>query len=95
MTKGGCVYILTNKNHTVIYTGVTNDLRKRIYQHREKLIEGFSKRFNLAKLVYYEAADTIAAAIVREKQIKNYSRARKLELIRGSNPGWNDLYERL
>ena len=77
MTKGGFVYILTNKNNTTLYTGVTNDLKKRVYQHREKLVEGFTKKFNLSLLVYYEMADTIVAAIEREKQIKNYSREKK------------------
>ncbi len=95
MTKGGFVYIPTNKNNTTLYTGVTNNLKKRVYQHREKLVEGFSKRFNLTKLVYYEAADTIVSAIEREKQIKNFSRAKKMELVRKINPGWKDLYEEL
>lgn len=95
MAKGGCVYILANKNHTVLYTGVTNDLRKRIYQHQKKLVEGFTKKFNLNKLVYYEMVDTITTAIEREKQIKNYSRSKKLELIRKINSAWKDLYAEL
>lgn len=95
MAKGGYIYILTNKNNTTLYTGVTNDLKRRVYEHREKLVEGFTKRFNLSKLVYYEAADIITAAIEREKRIKNYSRAKKLELIRRMNPMWKDLYQTL
>lgn len=95
MMKGGFVYILTNKNNTTLYTGVTSDLKKRIHQHRGKLVEGFTKKFNLTRLVYYEMAETIMAAIEREKQIKNYSRAKKMELVRKMNPGWKDLYESL
>ena len=93
MPRNGYVYILTNQNNTTLYTGVTNDLRKRVYQHREKLVEGFTKKFNLSKLVYYEVADDISAAIEREKQIKNYSRAKKLELVQQQNKSWKDLYE--
>ena len=95
MAKGGFVYILTNKNNTTLYTGVTNDLKKRVHQHREKLVDGFSKKFNLTRLVYYEMAETIVAAIEREKQIKNYSRAKKIGLVQGMNDGWKDLYESL
>ncbi len=94
-TNHGYIYILTNKNNTTLYTGVTNDLKRRIYEHKEKLVEGFSKRFNLMKLVYYEVSDSISVAIEREKQIKNYSRIRKIELIRNMNDSWKDLYEEL
>ncbi|HWP92212.1 MAG TPA: GIY-YIG nuclease family protein [Thermodesulfobacteriota bacterium] len=64
------VYIMTNKNNTVLYTGVTNDLKRRVYQHREKLIDGFTKRYNINKLIYYEVFEDIHSAISREKQIK-------------------------
>lgn len=87
------VYIVTNKHNTVLYTGVTNNLARRIYEHREKLIRGFTSKYNVTKLVYYEIYDDVLHAIVREKQIKAGSRARKLELIRGMNPGWKDLYD--
>jgi putative endonuclease len=87
------VYILTNKRHTVLYTGVTSDLKRRVYQHRMKLLAGFTSRYNVNKLVYYEVADNPEAAISREKQIKGGSRAKKIALINGMNPQWADLYE--
>ena len=79
----------------MIYTGVTSDLVKRIYQHKQRLLEGFSKRYNLHKLVYYEMYDSINNAIIREKQIKGLLRRRKEALIESMNPGWRDLYETL
>jgi putative endonuclease len=95
MDKNYYVYILTNKRHTVLYTGVTNDLKRRVYEHREKLVSGFTKKYNVYKLVFYEAADSIEAAIRREKQIKGGSRQKKIDLIIGMNPGWRNLYEEL
>ena len=95
MDKRYYVYILTNQRHTVLYTGVTNDLHRRVYEHREKLIPGFTKKYNVDKLVYYEVTDSIEAAIHREKQIKGGSRQKKLDLINGMNPQWRDLYEDL
>lgn len=92
---GGFVYILTNKQNTVLYTGVTEDLVKRIWQHREKLIEGFTKKYNVNKLVYYEQFASIIEAIQREKQIKGGSRNKKLSLVAGLNPTWKDLYEEI
>jgi putative endonuclease len=93
MNKQYWVYIITNKNNTVLYTGVTRDLKKRVYEHRNKLAEGFSKRYNLTKLVYYEALGDPENAISREKQIKAGSRDKKMKLIAGMNPGMMDLYE--
>jgi putative endonuclease len=90
-----CVYILTNQRNTVLYTGVTGDLRARIHRHREKLLPGFTKRYNVFKLVYYEAGCDAAGAIAREKQIKAGSRRKKIELINQLNPEWRDLYEGL
>ena len=95
MDKRGYVYIMTNAAHTVLYTGVTSDLVKRIYQHREKLAEGFTKRYNVTKLVWYEVADSIESAILREKQIKAGSRQKKIMLIKTMNPGFKDLYDGL
>ena len=95
MEKVYCVYILTNKRHTVLYTGVTSDLQKRVYQHRMKLIPGFTTRYNVNKLVFYEVADNPYAAISREKQIKASSRKKKMNLVDGMNPQWLDLYETL
>ena len=91
-TRGGYVYLMTNKHDTVIYTGVTSDLRKRVYEHREGLAEGFTKKYNVKKLVYYEIADDIESAIAREKQIKGGSRKKKIDLIEKSNKDWDDLY---
>jgi putative endonuclease len=92
MNKQYYVYILTNKRNTVLYTGVTNDLQRRVYQHREKLVEGFTKKYNIYKLVYYEETGSIEAAILREKQIKGGSRQKKINLILAMNPQWRDLY---
>jgi putative endonuclease len=89
------VYILTNAWNTVLYTGVTSDLKTRVYQHREKLLPGFTNRYNVSKLVYYEAGSDAAGAITREKQIKAGSRQKKIELVNRMNPEWRDLYEEL
>jgi putative endonuclease len=86
---------MTNKHNTVLYTGVTNDLKKRAWQHREKLVEGFTKRYNINKLVYYEAFDEVRAAITREKQIKGGSRQKKIDLVNNMNSEWRDLYDDL
>ena len=93
--RGGFVYIMTNQRNTVLYTGVTSDLKKRVWQHREKLVEGFTKRYNVTKLVYYEVCDDIRSAIAREKQIKAGSRQKKIDLIDGMNPEWADLYNEM
>lgn len=87
------VYILTNKKNRVLYAGVTNSLFHRASQHREKKVEGFTKRYNVTKLVYYETFDDIRDAIAREKQIKAGSRRKKIELINSVNPEWRDLFE--
>lgn len=90
--KGGYVYILTNKNNTVLYTGVTNDLKRRIEEHIKKSNpKSFTSRYNINKLVYYESFFLIGDAIAREKQIKAGSRAKKEGLINSVNPQWNDL----
>ena len=89
------VYIMANKSNTVLYTGVTNELKRRVYQHKEKQIEGFTKRYNTTKLVYYEVFEDAYNAISREKQIKSGSRQKKIELISELNPKWEDLYDRL
>ncbi|HUX57589.1 MAG TPA: GIY-YIG nuclease family protein [Bacteroidales bacterium] len=88
----GFVYILTNKNNTVLYTGVTSDLLQRISQHkRKKHSESFSARYNISKLVYFESFETIGEAIIREKQIKSGPRKKKVQLINENNPVWLDL----
>ncbi len=90
-----CVYIMTNGGNTVLYTGVTNDLQRRVYEHRNKLTDGFTKKYNITKLVYYEVFTDPVNAIAREKQIKAGSREKKIALIVKMNPEWNDLYETL
>jgi putative endonuclease len=85
--------MMTNKMHTVIYTGVTNDLLKRAYEHKEKFADGFTKKYKVNKLVYYEAFQDIEYAIQREKQIKGYLRQKKVSLIESTNRGWRDLYK--
>jgi len=89
------IYILTNKRDTVIYTGVTNDLKRRVYEHKEKLAEGFTKKYHITKLVYYEVFEDVENAILREKQIKGGSRQKKIELVNSVNKEWQDLYEEL
>jgi len=89
------VYILTNKSNNVLYIGVTNDLIRRIFEHKNKLVDGFTKKYNLAKLVYYEATNDIESAIAREKQLKNWHREWKKNLINQFNPEWKDLGEDL
>ena len=86
---------MTNKNNHVLYTGMTNNLKRRVYEHKEKLINGFTKKYNVTKLVYYEVFDDPASAIVREKQIKGGSRQKKIDLINNMNSEWTDLYESL
>ncbi len=94
MVKGGCVYILTNHHNTTLYVGVTSNLYARIVQHREKKHPySFSARYNLNKLVYYEAHSSIVEAIDREKQLKAGSRKKKLDLINSINSEWNDLFD--
>ncbi|HOW26941.1 MAG TPA: GIY-YIG nuclease family protein [Elusimicrobiota bacterium] len=89
------VYITTNLHHTVLYTGVTNDLVRRVWEHKGKAVEGFTKKYNVTKLVYYEVFDDSYNAIAREKQLKGGSRKKKDLLIDKMNPTWKDLYDEL
>ncbi len=91
-TRTYSIYILTNNYNTVLYTGVTNNLMRRVWEHKEKLHEGFTKKYNVTKLVYYEEYPDIGSALAREKQIKGGSRQKKLDLIHSLNPEWRDLY---
>ena len=93
--KQPCVYIVANKRHGTIYTGVTSDPPKRAFEHREGLVKGFSAKYGCKLLVWYELHDTMYEAISREKQIKAGSRAKKIALIEALNPDWNDLYDTL
>jgi len=86
------VYILTNTRHTVLYTGVTNDLERRCFEHKQKIIKGFTNKYNVDKLIYFEQFDFIDLAIAREKQIKGYSRAKKKALVEQFNKEWKELY---
>ena len=90
-----CVYILTSRRNGTLYTGVTRYLAQRVWQHREGQVDGFTKRYGVKRLVYVEFHETMPAAIKREKQIKEWKRAWKLELIESVNPQWRDLYEDL
>jgi putative endonuclease len=95
LSKQYCVYILTNKNHTVLYTGVTGNLQRRVDEHQNKTVKGFTAKYNVTKLVYFEVTTDVQAAILREKQIKAGSRQKKLDLINKMNPEWKDLSETL
>ncbi len=90
-----CVYIMTNVHNTVLYTGMTSDLKARVWQHKNHVVKGFSQRYRTSKLIYYEVCPGADAAIWREKRIKSMTRAEKERLIRGLNPTWRDLIEDL
>lgn len=90
-----CVYIATNQLNTVLYTGVTNNLIRRMYEHKEKLVSGFTEKYNINKLVWFESFEDVNEAIKREKQIKGGSRNKKIELIKSINPEFEDLYEKI
>ena len=89
------VYLLTNWNNKVLYTGVTNDLARRLYEHKNGLAEGFTKKYHVHKLVYFEATTDVRAAIAREKQIKGWTRKKKDARVQSGNPEWEDLADRL
>ncbi len=86
------VYILTNKRNGTLYIGSTNNLLKRVYEHKQKLVGGFTKRYMVDRLVYYEACDTALTMVTRERQLKQWNRLWKLKLIEAANPDWQDLY---
>ena len=95
MEKKSYIYLITNDNNSVIYTGVTSDLRKRINEHKQKAVKGFSKKYNIHKLVYYEVFSDVRNAIQREKQIKSGSRKKKIALIEKENINWDDLSQKI
>lgn len=90
-----CVYILASKRNGTLYIGMTNNLARRIWEHKHDVAEGFTKKYGVHRLVWYEIADNPQAAILREKQLKKWNRAWKLRLIEEKNPAWNDLYEEI
>ena len=89
------VYIVTNRDNTVLYIGETDDLKRRIFEHKQRFVPGYTKRYNASKLVYYESIDDKLAAVAREKQIKGWLRARKKKLVEDFNPEWKDLYDEI
>ena len=91
--KNYYIYIMANKTNTTIYIGITSDIIKRVWEHKNKLVGGFTKRYNVNKLVYYEETTDVNSAIAREKQLKGWNRAKKNELIESINPNWDDLYD--
>jgi putative endonuclease len=93
--KEYCVYIMTNMHNTVLYTGVTNNLARRVYEHKNGLGSAFVKKYNVHKLIYYEVGDNIQSVLAREKQIKGGSRQKKINLIKSLNPEWKDLFEEI
>ncbi len=95
MPKQFYIYILASKRDGTLYIGMTNDLVRRVWEHKTGAVEGFTKRYNVHRLVWYEAADTALAAIAREKQLKKWNRAWKLRLIEKANPDWKDLYDEI
>ena len=95
MEKNGYIYFLASQNNQAIYVGVTSDLKKRIYEHKQKFVDGFTKQYNINKLVYYEVFSSITDAILREKQIKGGSRKKKTDLIRSANSTFKDLYDEI
>jgi putative endonuclease len=95
MKKQFYVYILASKRNGTLYTGVTSDLIQRVWQHEQDLVEGFTKKYRVKKLVYYEVHDNAESAITREKQIKKWRRKWKLRLIEEKNPQWTDLYDEI
>ncbi len=95
MNKQYFVYIMTNEHNGVIYTGITSDLKKRVYEHKEKLVAGFTAKYNIVKLVHFEIFEDPENAIRREKQIKGGSRRKKINLINRANKEWRDLYDEI
>lgn len=95
MQRGGCIYILTNKNRTVLYIGVTSSLEERLYEHKSKAYKGFTSKYNCDTLIYFEYFDSITEAIKREKQLKKYNRDWKIELIQKVNPEFRDLSDEI
>ncbi|MFA6594538.1 MAG: GIY-YIG nuclease family protein [Candidatus Buchananbacteria bacterium] len=95
MTKYSYVYILASQKNGTLYIGVTNNLLKRVWEHKNKFINGFTEKYNVDKLVYYEVFESISEAILKEKQLKNWNRQWKIRIIQEMNPDWKDLYKEM
>lgn len=95
MNRQPCVYIITNKRNGTLYTGVTSNLQKRIWEHKNKVVKGFSEKYGLNRLVWYEVHETMDMAISKEKTVKNWTRNQKIKRIETMNPGWNDLFDEI
>ena len=95
MNRQPCVYIMASKRNGTLYTGVTSDLIKRIWEHKQHTVPGFTKKYNVTLLVWYETHESMTSAIIREKAIKNWKRAWKINVIEAMNPKWQDLYDDL
>jgi putative endonuclease len=95
MEKQPCVYILASQRNGTLYIGVTSDLRKRVWEHKNNLVEGFTRKYGVHRLVYYEIHGDMVTAITREKQLKKWRRGWKVRLIEGRNPQWRDLWEEI
>ena len=95
MAKALYGYILASKKNGTLYVGVTNDLKRRVYEHKNILVEGFTRKYHVHRLVYFEKIDDPYQAILREKRLKKWNRAWKIQLIEGKNPNWDDLYDKL
>lgn len=93
MKKQPCVYLLASRRNGTLYVGATSDLAKRVWEHKNDLVEGFTKKYSVHRLVYYEPHDDMVSAITREKQLKKWNRAWRIRLIEESNPEWRDLWE--
>ena len=93
--KSPCVYILANKPNSTLYIGVTSNLVQRVWQHKNDLVEGFTERYGIHRLVWYEVHETMESAIMREKALRKWNRAWKIELIENSNPNWAELYDEI
>jgi len=93
MIRQPAVYVLASKRNGTLYIGVTNDIQKRVWEHKNDFVEGFTKRYGVHRLIYYELYEDMVSAITREKQMKKWNRAWKLELIEKHNPAWRDLWE--
>ncbi len=93
--KAGYIYIMASRHHGTLYVGVTSNIVKRVYEHKQGLVDGFTKKYDIKNLVHYETYDDIESAILHEKKLKHLKRQKKIEIVEKDNPNWSDLYDRL